>query len=673
MYDKCIENEQIMRKILLLIGFFIGLINIQAQIVNEGVLKIEPGTTVYFGDDYTNKSGAVHDNDGDLHLNGDFTNDGTVQSTSTTTGDGITYFDSPTNASATENATQTLKGSSNAAQFNNLVVNNTSTSVQGLAVTDEYNLEVTNGVTLTNGKIRLMGEAQLIQTHTGATSNSGNGHLLKDQKGAQNAYRYNYWSSPVADPTSGTYKVTEVLKDGTVTDQWSPTQVDFTISLEGTVASGGNPLELSTRWIYKYINGTQNPYNDAGWLSLFNIGTLAESGDAEVNPAQGYIMKGTDEDALLAATQNYSFEGKPNDGDYTLSISADSEYLVGNPYPSNMDAHEFINDNSGVLKDGQIMFWIHWSTDTHVYTEYGGGYATRNLTTGTPPTIHDDFTSGSGSSTFEPTQYIPVAQGFIVWSKGTAGSIEFNNSQRVFNSGTAFAKTNNTSDTGVVGLIRLGYENPNLMHRSLALGFTNGTATNEKDYGYDARMIDVTSDDMFFTIADLGIPFVIQGVGAYDIEASYPLTIKVATAGEHRIILDATESFDEPIYILDKDINTTYDIRNTDFTINLEAGEYTDRFEVVFQPHAPLEVDNYLNDFVTIYYSNNEIVIQNFENATLTNLQVYNSLGQLIYQNNNQGQLSATEIRIPFDFAQTAYILKLQAIKGKGTYKFINH
>jgi len=44
---------------------------LHAQIVNEGVLKIKDGTTVYFGENYTNKAGATLKNKGELHLNGD--------------------------------------------------------------------------------------------------------------------------------------------------------------------------------------------------------------------------------------------------------------------------------------------------------------------------------------------------------------------------------------------------------------------------------------------------------------------------------------------------------------------------------------------------------------------------------------------------------------------------
>jgi len=59
-----------MKKIALLIVLSFSFFTSNAQIVNEGVLKIESGTSVYFADDYTNKVGATHTNDGDLHLVG---------------------------------------------------------------------------------------------------------------------------------------------------------------------------------------------------------------------------------------------------------------------------------------------------------------------------------------------------------------------------------------------------------------------------------------------------------------------------------------------------------------------------------------------------------------------------------------------------------------------------
>ncbi len=644
----------------------------QGQIVNEGTLKIESGTTVYFGDDYTNKSTATHTNEGDLHLVGNFTNDGT---TSVPTS-GTTYFDSTTNA------TQNIDGSSNEIHFYNLTVNNTTTGVQGLAVSDLYDLEVENDLVLTSGNLRLIDEAQLIQTHTGLSNNSGLGHLLKDQDGAQNSYRYNYWSSPVRNygaENTAKFNVNTVLKDGTTPNLFSPTQVGFTAALDGNQNS---PIELSTRWLWKYTDGNVDPYNDDGWTSLFILGGTNPSTGKDMLPGEGFCMKGTNPAAVYADQQNYSFEGLPNDGTYSLVISADKEYLVGNPYPSALDANEFIKNHTSDLEagseiiDGTIYYWEHWSTNTHYYTSYGAGYALYTLSGGTKATLHGDFIYGSGTGSIEPQQYIPVGQGFIVRSDFTSGgTITFKNEQRTFMlEGTNSIPVKNTNQ--VTARIRLGYEGPNERHRHLLHAFTDDSATDGFDYGYDGQMIDVGPNDMFFIIEDDDSeysPYTIQGVGSYNIDAEYPLTVKTATSGSHRIMIDDLEDFDEPLYIMDEKGNT-HDLRENDYLFFSESNQTQRDLKLVFKPNSPTAIQNYLHDFVSAFYANDEIIIRNTKEVTLTGLQVYNSLGQLVYQISDAGRLAGDEIHIPFvNYAQTAYVLKLQAEMGNGTYKFINY
>jgi hypothetical protein len=58
-----------------------------AQIVNEGIFHISASSNVYFENDYTNKSSGIHSNDGNLYLNKNFTNNGTIA-----TLDGTTYI-----------------------------------------------------------------------------------------------------------------------------------------------------------------------------------------------------------------------------------------------------------------------------------------------------------------------------------------------------------------------------------------------------------------------------------------------------------------------------------------------------------------------------------------------------------------------------------------------------
>jgi hypothetical protein len=54
-----------------------------------------------------------------------------------------------------------------------------------------------------------------------------------------------------------------------------------------------------------------------------------------------------------------NFTGIPNNGIITISIGGTGSFnLIGNPYPSALDASQFLSTNSGVL-GGTIYFWTH--------------------------------------------------------------------------------------------------------------------------------------------------------------------------------------------------------------------------------------------------------------------------------------------------------------------------
>ena len=678
-----------MNRLQLLTLLLIISLSAQSQIVNEGFLKIQPGTDVYFVNDYINKSGANLLNDGNLHFEGDLTNNGIVGATTAATG--TTFFDS------TIDATQHIyvTDDTNIVFFNNLTVDNVESNHESLEVKD--NVGADNGVNFTvdkrltiatDNKLRLFGNAQLIQNQSGVSINTGDGVILKDQDGALNTYRYNYWSSPVN--TGNTYKVTEVLKDGTSPNTWSPTQTDFTSSLNGSTG----PLKLSTRWFYKYIDGAQDPWNDAGWLSLFNIGTTTESVDAAIDPGQGFCMKGPDATGGQFANQNYTFQGQPNNGDISLAIGANKEYLVGNPYASALDMDQFLLDNNAVLS-GTVYFYEHWSDNTHYYSKYGAGYATYNSSGGAEASLHPHFVGGAWDlahpgTTGEgnvPQQFIPVGQGFIVRSGASAGNIVFNNGQRAFKTeGTSsfFFKSKSSEETthtfsnGVTSRIYLGYTSPTERHRHLLLAVTDGAATNNFDNMYDGEMIDLGENDLYFTIGDIAdlteIPYVIQGVGNYNVNARYPLTLKTKNAGEHSIQIDELQSFDHDVYIEDEK-GQTHNLREAAYIINAPTGSNTYHLNLVFKPAFDDAADiSDLTDSIRSYYSNEELIILNTESLKINGVQVFNTLGQLVYQTNDKNMLSGAKVSIPFvDFAHSAYVVKVQAATASVSFKFINY
>ena len=84
-----------------------------------------------------------------------------------------------------------------------------------MAVDSGKKLTATNGI-INNGDIRLVGNSQLVQTHTGTSLITGTGNLYVDQTASTvNEFNSGYWSSPVRK--SGTaigtnYTINDVLK-----------------------------------------------------------------------------------------------------------------------------------------------------------------------------------------------------------------------------------------------------------------------------------------------------------------------------------------------------------------------------------------------------------------------------------------------------------------------------
>ncbi len=199
--------------------------------------------------------------------------------------------------------------------------------------------------------------------------------------------------------------------------------------------------------------------------------------------------------------------------------------------------------------------------------------------------------------------------------------------------------------------------------------------TDAYDIGYEAKMIDLGGNDMYFTIGgeDFNRPYVIQGVGPFDVDAQYPLVVEVATQGRHIIMIDDLENFDEPIYILDEKGNT-HNLRENNYVFYSHSNEAQKHLKLVFKPQSTTDVQDNLSNFVQVFYSNNEIVIRNNNNVTLTGFEVYNTLGQLVLRIASKNQLADEEIRVPFaNYAQTGYVLKLHAEEANGNYKFINY
>ncbi|WP_246035803.1 T9SS type A sorting domain-containing protein [Winogradskyella algicola] len=630
-----------------------------AQISNLGDFKIVSGTEVSFTSNYENSGN--HNSDGNLYLNSNFVNNGT-----TTANGGTTFFKSITNDN------QEITGSTNQINFYNLEVDMTSPSAKGLSIADAIGLHLGNSLHIKNGDLRLLGESQLIQANSGLDINTiGSGKLLIDQQGDSSVHRFNYWSSPVN--RTGDFSISTCVFDGTDAslNPFSPQPVGFNNGfpyngLPSVTDGSGNvttPLTINKYWLYTYAmgNGTY-----ADWLSIDENSALS--------PGQGFTMKGT---GASSSQQNYVFYGDANNGDYSFSINSGESALLGNPYPSALDAQQFLTDNASVVD--ALYFWVDGGSNTHYLTDYLGGYAVRNLTGGVTPSVASSLISGIGNSgtVTAPSQYVSVGQGFFVQASNS-GTIQFNNAQRIFKTESASETTfyrNSESTTYTNKYIRIGYEDPEGFHRQLLLGFMPNSQANENfNHGYDALINGLREDDLFFVIEDnINSPFAIQGVGDFNEQMEFDLALKVSETGIHSIMIDALENFDHPIFLRDNYTNTEYDLTDANYEFNPQQGDFYNRYSLAFLPMSALDVEENTMSKPKVYYNGvNAIEIYNYQRATIDKIEIYNTLGQLVLTKVN-GINDKERISIPFTESKGVYVILLKTENTQITTKILTY
>ncbi|OBQ55055.1 choice-of-anchor D domain-containing protein [Tamlana sp. s12] len=542
-----------------------------------------------------------------------------------------------------------------------------------------------------DGILDIEGESQFIQKEGSELDAASAGFLEIDQQGTKDLYTYNYWGSPVGKQASGTnntgFTLADVLYDGTLSTDSNKPNVNFTSS---GYNGSPSPLTLADYWVYKFVNGTADEYY--AWKQVRSTGTI--------DVGEGFSLKGSDDTATsFNETQNYSFRGMPNNGDITLKIDPGNEYLIGNPYPSAMDAETFIKDNisapQGVntqnVINGALYFWHHFANKTHLLREYEGGYATYNLVGSAEAVSNDPLINASGKKGGKPPgQFIPVAQGFFVAAiadsnltpptglTGTinGGNIVFKNSQRVFETesggNSVFFKegaTKKSAQTNSAKIdnrekIKLRFESSAGINRQLLVG-VDSLASSGFNIGYDAPLIEDFSEDMYWYFVNS--KFVIQGTDSFDESVVLPLGVKVAQQGLVSMSIDSLQNIDaaKNIYLYDKFKDVYHDLRVSDYEVNLSAGEYLDRFALTFSKQAVLATQEELEANFGITYANNEkaLIIKNPKNMAVTSVAVYSSLGQLIHRFNEEDD-DARIVKSLSHLSQGAYLVKVSTEQG---------
>ena len=488
-----------------------------------------------------------------------------------------------------------------------------------------HTLKITNEVKiLGTGTLTFENNASLVQTKDAAPNvniNSGNinYHRYTDYV---RRYDFTYWSSPVEEQTL--YK----LSPNTLGDKYY-----------GFDAVGN-------KWV---IHG---------------------NGNKVMVPGEGYIIRAPQNFSITtsAIDDKPVFIGRPNNGVITKDLVAGKLYLLGNPYPSALDADKFLDTNSAVL-EGTLYFWTHntaiqlatnitnGTAGSGVYAYTSDDYASYNRTGGVSTAISaisDPKHSVNGFDLgLKPTGKIAAGQGFFAPAKD-GGKLIFNNGMRVSGvngNNSQFFKLSTTSKSTATTIERnrvwLNLTNKEGAFKQTLVGYITG-ATNDYDNGFDGASFDGNAFVDFYSVSQ-GTNLTIQGRALpFDATDSVPLGYRSTIKGSFSISIDDVDGTmqSQNVYLEDKVLSVVHNLKGAPYTFTTDAGTYDDRFVLRYTDRTLGNVDfDKTNNQVSISKDKNDLKIKS-EIETIKQITVFDLLGKKVFEkeavNSNEFSSSST-------------------------------
>lgn len=536
------------------------------------------------------------------------------------------------------------------------------------------------------GNIYLRNEAQLLQGDE-AERNIGDGDISIYQEGTVNRWAYNYWCSPVGLPSAtaanGVFASARMQE---VTGLRTSQNFNFLGTGQFSGDDTTNPVSIANAWFYTFaVSDEYSEWNSietgtaAPGLGFTMKGTNATSGGFDpITQGQRIDFRGkanTGTISVPVAVPLDPLDNSPADGDFEFQWT-----LTGNPYPSALDMRDLLwdTDNLGAdnlegtsddLTTGALYYWDQEPSDnSHFIESYTGGYASVTIDNAgvvsyTAATYRMYDASGNilgGPATTSgkpsPQRYIPVGQGFMVEGLNT-GSFLIKNSHRTFYKETGaeslfFGANNETplGDNDVTNTpnnsltndgysiipedykrFRLFVEFNELYTRELLHNF-HANATDGFDYGLEAKSPKGVASDASWILNK--VPYVIQAHD-FDEGLKIPLVINLTETQPLNFRLADIQHFDEAlsIYLHDKENNIYVDLRESNYDMILETGDYTDRFEITFSKETLGVTEEDLNNFKVLQNNTvQELTILNPNSLDIKSVTLIDISGKQIFK-----------------------------------------
>ncbi|RED24742.1 putative delta-60 repeat protein [Flavobacterium cutihirudinis] len=415
----------------------------------------------------------------------------------------------------------------------------------------------------------------------------------------------------------------------------------------------------------KLVDVSPNTLADKYFSYDYNVKNWKlESPSNEMVPGIGYIIRAPQYYSITDRLEYEAvFKGIPNNGKITTRVGPlDSATLIGNPYPSTLNADAFLRKNSSLLKGG-LYFWTHNTPVTNLkYT--ADDYAVYNLLGG----VGTRKSLSVGKVDQIPDGKIATGEAFFVFSTAR-GEIEFNNSMRQIENNSFFfkpAKKEEVISQSVLEKHRvwLNFENKEGFFKQILIGYTEG-ATNSFDNDFDAESMEGnTFGDFFSSIEDKKL--VIQGRALpFEKSDEVALGYRSSIEGDFTISIDHEDGYliTSDIFIEDTELNKIHDLKTEPYAFKTQKGNFDKRFVLKYN-NATLSVIDIKDNNCQISVSVKDQIIKiDACEEIIKEIEVFDISGRLVYRKDKVQSSNFSTSKL--QFAHQILLLKIKLENGK--------
>ncbi|NNC69692.1 MAG: T9SS type A sorting domain-containing protein, partial [Flavobacteriaceae bacterium] len=460
---------------------------------------------------------------------------------------------------------------------------------------------------IVNGTLEVEHEGSLVMVdNSGSLSVNGTINIHKTST-PFNQYDYMYWSSPTSSETIGSALATS---------------------------------EASRIYRWDHQNG---------WIFT--------PGSTSMGVGAGYIAMG-DTSGSFPKTQSVVFDGPVNTGTIATPIGKSPNIgitnfdwnLIGNPYPSAIDANVLLNDprNTSTVK-ASIYLWTH---NTQI-SELNPGPDKFNYSSND----YASYTAGTGgvaavSGGPVPNGFIASGQAFFIQALA-AGTITYDNAMRVTGNNNQLFRGNKKNSTDSKNRVWLDMKNDEGAFSQILIGFIEG-ATDGIDRNFDGARFWGNSYLSFYSITDENY-LAINGKKPITDEESIKLGFySTINAGDSLKISIANlegRLNEYAIYLKDHLLDIIHDLSISDYEFVMEEkGVFNERFELLLSKSGVLATEDFhsLTEELILINKEDYLEVKTLNSTLITSLNIYDLLGKTILRrspNNNRVNLDITNIK----------------------------